>query len=734
MPVSAMSIALEPVTLGATFALWAKAAISFGTAAGLAGYGTLLLIQDVREREVSLKTFLRLVALGAIFLVVLTRGAAHNNPTLFAIYDAFGPGALAVLAGALLLLGAGLAMTLCRTWDVRSIDGRLAQSWNWVLTLLAVGAAIAAAQPVLVAWDLPSWSDAASYDRYAHLIAMGQRPAGISEHMPIFQYGPAALYWAFGHFFFVQQIANVVLAPITVVLVALAAARLLSSPSAGLIAGLLAMSHDHLRYTPNMMTIENWYIPAIALTVYCAALYLDRPSRWHVAAVALAAGIAFNVRLQGAFYCAFVLLVPLFAIGLANRKRIQHIFLACLVFAATLMPWTVRNAIVEGHFSPGNATISASQMAHTGDRRVFYGIRRGEHAQTITKEWAEKYPDVAERNRAKAIYGWLRPLTDPKFVWLEAVPWRFLAFYGMVPPGVFATEGLRPTNWSREGLTYALRVAPVLMLLLASFIGFFFVRPWRYGLFLLGGIAGHLAIIVWAGFSEPRVSYPAFLLHMILAAAPFAVKYPRGSAARAAAFSPRRAVLIGAVAVIAVIVGAVASRAMWGERYALRPLTENLTIEPGLKIDLSTPDISCTIREGGVSPDMKTPGRPVRIRAVVSNYHSPVKYYGLANDNVGTALKGFPPFTTDPKREIYFAATPYEAACVDGEGAARRVSLSLAFAGASADTPLREGDELEVEGTLMAWKERLRGDRVARKIWIHAKKARLLKRSGRIDY
>ena len=84
------------------------------------------------------------------------------------------------------------------------------------------------------------------------------------------------------------------LAGLTVLLVALSSKTLFQSSAAGLVAGILASSHDYLRYTPNMMTIENWYIPALALSLYCAVRFLVAPTALKAVLLALAIGLLFG--------------------------------------------------------------------------------------------------------------------------------------------------------------------------------------------------------------------------------------------------------------------------------------------------------------------------------------------------------------------------------------------------------------------------------------------------------
>lgn len=722
--VSVPAIFAGGVTLfGSDFATWVKSAMGCLLSASFLAFGILMLDRGFRDKGISTGWFLHAFAIAAIFVVVLTRGAPHNNPLLSAAFESVGVAAVIGVTLATIALGGVSAWYLgrgSRSWD---LDDLCQRCFGPAVTILCLFAVFGAAEPVLVAWDQPSWSDASNYDRIAHAIALGELPAGRSDYMPIYQFGSAALYWIFGHFFFVPQIANLVLAALTVLFIALAAKSLFSSAGAGLVAALLASSHDYLRYTPNMMTIENWYLPAVALALYCAVRFLASPSDRKAVLLALALGLVFGIRLQGAFFCAFLVLTPLFASQLPVRARLRYCIVAGLTFAATLTPWTIRNMVQDGRISPGT-TQAGGQMVYTTDRRPFFGIRREFGTAEIRREWVTKYPDLEERKAAISRHGWLLPLTDPKLVWLEAVPWRALAFYGLLPPGVWDNAGVRSTNWRTEGFEYALQVGPVSMLLLASLIGIVFVRPRRLILFLLGAIAANMVIIVFAGFSEPRVSYPVFPIHMLLAAAPFGMlggwreNASSASIENGASWRPAFAAFMSIIVIVGI---ALACRAMFGSAYAYRPIMAETIVNPSRGIDQTITDLTCDSRPAGKPSkegDFRVAPKPVRMRVVLTNYHFPVKYYGIASSDSGTALGGYPKFASSASQPVYFETRLAPGSCPAQTGRKDKVVVvGLALEGAVANQLLRERDLVEFEGILQ-------GERVNERLhwyWITAR-------------
>lgn len=702
-----MVFGLGVSAFGPTFAVGVKSAIGFGLAAGFLVVAALTVSTFLKMSGLSLGLIGRVIVSAAIFFVVLTRGAPHNNPYLYAAFEKAGVLGLALAVAATIFVGGLLALIMLRNRPMPDVESLCRPWFNTGVLTLCLLAVIATAAPVLNAWDQPSWSDASTYDRLAHAIAVGDLPAGRSDYMPVYQFGSGALYWAFGHFFFVPQVVNLGLSAVTVLLIALSARSLFQSAGAGLVAGLLASSHDYLRYTPNMMTIENWYVPALALALYCAVRFLTAPTALKAVLLALAVGLLFGIRVQGAFFCAFLILTPLFASQLSIGNRLRYCVVAGIVFVATLTPWTVRNFIQDGRLSPGT-TQAAGQMVYTTDARPFYGIRRGFGTEEIRREWTEKYPDPEERKAAMSRHGWLLPLTDPKLVWLEAVPWRALAFYGLLPPGVWDNDGVRPTNWRTEGLAYALQVGPVGMLLLASLIGIIYVRPHRMAVFLLGTIGANLAIIVFAGFSEPRVSYPVFPMHMLLAAVPFALLGARpafGSTATGETKTRWYPVAAGTISIGAFIAFALVSRALFGGAYAYRPLTAETVVDPSIRIDRAIPDLTCNPAPAGeVSKegDFRVIPKRVRMRVIATNYHLPVKYYGLSSSDSGTALKGYPKFASSAAQPIYFEARLAPNSCPGLSNRADKVIVGLAVEGARTNQRLREGDLIEFEGVLQA--------------------------------
>ena len=368
---------------------------------------------------------------------------------------------------------------------------RLAKFWSTpvatrrlVIATIALVLCLAApmiVSPVVQNWNASGWMDSRGYDTYAHNIVSGKVLEGSSQYMPVYQYGIAAVYYVFGHFFFAQQLLNVALSFLTVIFLCLAAWNLFRNLWAVLLIGVMAAFTQQLFYAVFFTQIEAWYIPIVAFSIFAWTCYWRTSSITHLVLMALAAGVGINTRNQGVFYFGWLCLAPLFIATVPWRQRFTHAAIAVAILSASLVPWSLRNYVVEGRLSP-SAARNAYYLAILNDPRIgFYGIRYWEGWNEITQEYKKKYPDVAERDRVMMRVGLTTPIEN--FDWFRrAMFWRTLAFYGLLPPGVLATEGPKPTNWDTEWRAYVYWRTVPLILLPLSLIGLL-TRPGRVTLF-----------------------------------------------------------------------------------------------------------------------------------------------------------------------------------------------------------------------------------------------------------
>jgi hypothetical protein len=677
--------------LQALVAIKVISAVAFSAAAAAGAGGTAVLI--ARRLEKSFFGAMRLVLLAAVALVLLVRGAPHNNPAVYAVFEHYGFVGLLVAVVAVIGFGGLAGGWLAARGQLPGIVSALTEPrrLRWALAGFALLALLAALEQVVRYWDVPGWGDAIFWDRIAHLIARGDLPQGHSYYMPVYQYGAGLLYRLFGHAFAVQQVANVLWAPVTVIALCMAARLVTRDAWVVLIVGALASTQDYLRYTPHVMQIENWYIPILALALWAALRWRVKGGTWAAVGLGALAGLAFETRAQGAFFVTLLLLAPLvLACGLSWRRRIYATAIAVAVFCAVLTPWTIRNGLVDGRWS-ATGTQGVVHMVVATDSRTFYGIRRDLGGAEVSAEWKVRYPDVGERQRAMASHVINHLFTQPSEV-ASGAAWRSLAFYGLLPEGVWAAGGPQPTDWRATGKTWLLRNLATLCILLAAGLGLA-VRRDRTGLFLLAGVLANMVPVLVVGFTEARLHYPVLCLLFLMTGMGLGgrkdgetlvlVRSPKG---RRVLFGAALAGMAGLAAVdIAVDVP------------LFRPVQEPLLrvgeVPPS---DAAASDLTPRLRATGVSgapaPGLST-GMSVRVTAAMTNHHLPVRWYA-------ETVQGFPVFASDPSQPAYFRGIVVGSDGGYEWGVSSQVAVRLASA--VADGILVEDDIAEIEGRVRA--------------------------------
>lgn len=552
-----------------------------------------------------------------------------------------------------------------------------------VLTVACVLVALPIlALPVARNWDSSGFMDSHSYDAFAINIVNGKVPAGSSQYMPAYQYGLAFVYYIWGHFFFVQQIVNLVLACVGIACLCGAGWILFRSAAAVAAIGLMAGLSQPFRYAIHFTQIESWFVPVTCVLLLAWAYYW-RSGTWKAAlALAAAVSVGMNMRNQGTPFFALVCITPLLVPFLRWPHRLAHTAVIVALVGASLVPWTVRNYVVDGRFSPSGSR-STLYIGTLNDRRIgLYGIRYWEGWTEVAAEFTERYPDLAERERALIRSMWDNLVADPG--WLaRALYWRTAAFYGLLPSG-YLGERIVPTNWAVEWPSYLYWRSTAIVVLPLSLLGLF-IRPGRTTLFLTAAILANLSINLVSATSEDRLSYPVLLLHMLLAGAIFGA--PAGTAAPLTAWTVQwRRAAVPLLAATVVFLGA--SRLLVGAGNIYRPLIERaVTVAPGVEPDqtlpLLEPFLPGTAETIGV-------GSHVRLRGMLTNYMYPPKFAG--------AVPWVPAFATAPGGPTY-----YYMLSLGGDettGIAHRLGVTLR--GALVNEPLREGDAVEMEAEVLA--------------------------------
>jgi len=114
------------------------------------------------------------------------------------------------------------------------------------------------------------------------------------------------------------------------------------------------------------------------------------------------------------------------------------------VFAAMLLPWSVRNYVYEKNFSPASSQGEVSLVLND-HRMPFYGLLETNWVPYL-EAYQERYPDKTERLRVLRRDFIRNTFMDP--AWLaRAAMWRAVAYYNLLPPGVWEPGGPGPTDW-----------------------------------------------------------------------------------------------------------------------------------------------------------------------------------------------------------------------------------------------------------------------------------------------
>lgn len=637
-----------------------------------------------------------LATLGQLLFLVVLGGAMSTDFVLFTALVAVG----------------GIIGIVARRWLPASFTAQ-SRAWGRELTQIwasdprrmvwRVGGAASALTVVNVVpevvqyWDQSGWMDSRFYDIMAHDIARGAAPFGNSEYAPLYQYTMGALYWTFGHFYFVQQVANVALACLTAVCLCWAAWLLFSHLAAVVAAGLFVAYWSPLHHAVWYTQIENLYVPLFAASILGLALYLQRRSSKAAALLALTAALVFCTRQQSAFYIVALGLAFLVVPALPLRERLRHAVLFGVLFALIgLLPWSLRNLQQEGRFTPSSRQSTAFLAIFNDPRIPFHAIRYWERSREVGAEWVRRYPDPIQREAAMRAYFRDRLLNETGY-FVSAAPWRLAAFYGMLPGAYLGADWTseRVVTFADDWLPhlqtrYDLWIPVVLSLLALA-------GRWRNrtAWLILALVGSNVVVGLLVGSAEPRNCYPVLLLHALLATAlvrPFAIPAVQGSEA-SSAILPVRGATIAAGIVVTVVV-AIVIRFTLGAQHEYRSLPNiRYVLRSDTRIDESLPRVTYTggrlYVDGQLVDDLEA-GKRYRARFVLSAYMFPPRYM----------MKGLPGL--EPSL-AYRDSVQYYSAFLDRWNVAtplnREASLEfpLRYDGAVVPVPLREHQVIDAE-------------------------------------
>lgn len=228
----------------------------------------------------------------------------------------------------------------------------------------------------------------------------------------------------------------------------------------------------------------------------------------------------FNTRLQGGLYAGALALAAFFVVGLALRERVRQFVIYCLVFFAIgVAPYSIRNGVVEGRFSPSSQQAAIWLAVYNDPRVKLHGVRFWDGSEPVIKEWGEKYPDAQERLVAQRRYFLDRLLNAPEY-FLNAIPWRLASFYGLLPFGA-VDRVFKEMDWAKDGWLFMNARVEYWALILVSILAWLALFNSPTNLLFAGLILSNVLLGLSTGQSEARLSYPTLILHLLMGCAVF---------------------------------------------------------------------------------------------------------------------------------------------------------------------------------------------------------------------
>jgi 4-amino-4-deoxy-L-arabinose transferase-like glycosyltransferase len=632
-------------------------------------------------------------ALGQLVFLLLLGGALSANQRVFAAW---------------VIVGAGLAYGVQRFPRLRAffvtVATRTAQDFQdaprravWRVCVLSLGLTFINIIPEMTEfWDESGWMDSRFYDMMAHDIARGATPFGNSEYAPLYQYAMGALYWSFGHFYFVQQIVNIGLACVTTLCFCWTAWLLFGSLRAVVAAGLFAAYWAPLHHAVWYTQIENLYIPLFAASVLALAFYFARPTRPAAALLSLAAALVFSTRQQSAFYVTVLALTFVVVPGVKMPERLRHLTLYVVVFVALgVLPWSLRNWEQENRFTPSSRQSTAFLAIFNDPRIPFHAIRYWERADEVRADWAQRYPDPNERDEAMRRYFHDRLLNDTGY-FIAAAPWRLGVFYGLLPGAYVGPDWSagRVISFRADWLPHLIEKYDLWIPVVVSLLALLAAWRSRTAWLLLILVGSNVVVGLLVGSAEPRNCYPVLLLHAALA---IALVVPFKSESRAPSDGGNsRSKGVGLMTVKVALAAAlvlVTMRLTLGAQHQYRTLPDvRYALRQDLRIDDSLPLVVHTgakLQVDGKEVTELETGKRYRARFVVTAYVFPPRYI--------KGLSGLDPSLAFPHSIQYYSAFLSRWDQTAPLKRAPTLEMPLRYDGAIASTPLREQQIIDAE-------------------------------------
>jgi 4-amino-4-deoxy-L-arabinose transferase-like glycosyltransferase len=310
------------------------------------------------------------------------------------------------------------------------------------------------------------------------------------------------------------------------------------SARAGMLAALLLAVYTPFTIRGALLMSEALFTLLFLGALLATLAAMERPRRRTLAATGALWALATltrTVALPLPLLLAPVMLLALRGQG-SRTQRLRSVALMLAAFVALLAPWTIRNAVVLGDFTPmpsqgGIALWAASHpdwrgfvdkhMAYAWELPEFFELTNSEHPSTPGAD--QRLTDAAWANIRADIDGWVSRNTAKLGVVVLA------SFPQEIEDAAFVRDGFRYAGWG--GLVDVATAAAILLALVGVAAS---VR--RRSAMVLFGVVAYFYAANFPTFVEPRYFLPLaplyalFIAAALLAIAPYIAAFSRDAA------------------------------------------------------------------------------------------------------------------------------------------------------------------------------------------------------------
>ncbi len=271
----------------------------------------------------------------------------------------------------------------------------------------------------------PLLGDAAGYDRMARYILEGRGYVEINGRAsafwpPLYPLFLAAVHGLFGHSLLIPRLLQALLGSLLPVAVYLAARRI-SGDRVAWIAALGLALYPYLIYFGAWLIAEALFFALFGLLLWIAVRLRDSGRDREAILFGVLLGLCALTKPAILFQLPFLALW--FFLGL-TRRRARAAALAALALAATLTPWTIRNALVFERFVPistnaGYTLYGANNPDAFGGHAEDFPLRLWDLSETAEQDvylrqaaaWIRAHPDAFARLAVRKVRRLFLPLS-----------------------------------------------------------------------------------------------------------------------------------------------------------------------------------------------------------------------------------------------------------------------------------------------------------------------------------